>query len=125
MSFEKISLDNPDVDEFKRNLAIAHDRMGDIYLELSDYDNALLKYEIYLKISMELNQKNPADPEYLENYAMSKQVMGRVYYLKGDTASALKQYKYSGDILKKLAEKNPANMEYVKQLRIMTSSLFY
>ena len=83
---------------FKRGIAKANNRIGNIYLEQADYSKALDYYLKALKIDQELNNKS----------GIGKQLgnIGIIYFKQGDYSNALNYCFNALSIAEELGEKN-------------------
>ena len=106
--FDDLVARDPDNIELKRSLAITCERIGNLYLQDQQYDQALVVFRKSHAVKLAVADNHEMGPRDL---SFSYNKLGDVYVKLGRTEEAYDMYVQSLDIRKRLAERKPEDDE--------------
>lgn len=106
--FEDLVARDPDNIEFKRHLAITCERVGNLFLQDQQYDQALVVFRKSHALKLAVADKHEMGPRDL-SFSFNK--LGDAYIKLGRTEEAYDMYVQSLDIRKRLAKRKPEDGE--------------
>jgi tetratricopeptide (TPR) repeat protein len=98
--------------EYVSDVARSHGWIGDVHVELQQWDKAREAYEQSLKLREELARQWPRDLETLFQFARGINNFGTLNLRKGDPAEALKHFARGVKIQETLVQEVPGKSEY-------------
>ncbi len=99
-------------------MGISFTKLGDVYYQAGDWENALLNYQERNKIAKEICEKIPENLSYKYGLSVSYERLGRNYEQKGDWKNALYNYQENFRIIKEIYESSPEKLEYKNSIAI-------
>jgi tetratricopeptide (TPR) repeat protein len=110
--------------EFKNNLAISYEKLGQAYAALGKLEKALEFYENYNQLKKELHNDYPKQVEFKNGLAVSFAKLG-VFYTeyRPDIAKARQYLEEAKALWEALVEKAPAVVEYQRYLDLVNEYL--
>jgi len=106
--FRDLIARDPEEIEYKRDLAISYERIGNLDLVDRQYDHALKVFQKSLALKQAAAEKGERGPRDL-SFTYSK--LGDVYMKMGRTQDAYDMYAQSLDIRKRIADRSPQDGE--------------
>jgi len=106
--FDDLVARDPDSIQLKRHLAITCERIGNLYLQGKEYDQALEVFRKGHDLKLAVSEQHEQGPRDL---SFSYNKLGDVYIKLGRTQEAYDMYAQSLDIRKRLAESRPGDGE--------------
>ena len=86
---QQLSAQDPQNTQFQRDLSIAHERLGDIYLRLGDTTAALQAYQASLAIAQQLSAQDPQNTQFQRDLVVSYWKLYETYQQLNDIKQAL------------------------------------
>ncbi len=105
-------------EEWKTNMAISLENMGNIYYSLGNTDEAIRFFLKANAVSEELHQRIPESVDHKHQFAVSFQNLGKLYWAIGDFENALESYLNFYQTEKELVEAFPKNPKFKYGLAI-------
>jgi len=102
--------------QLQRDLAVSHDKVGDVIFAQGDAAAALVEYRAARNLREALVAKDPDKAEWKVELAISHDKIGTVALTQGDAPAALAEYRVSLAITESLAAKDPANVARQRDL---------
>jgi tetratricopeptide (TPR) repeat protein len=102
--------------ERQRDLAVSHERLGDVAVAAGDLAAAHAAYQAALDITARLAAANPANTARQHDLSVGYDKLGDVAAAAGDLTTARAAYQASLDIRRRLAETDPANTQWQRDL---------
>jgi tetratricopeptide (TPR) repeat protein len=99
----------PGNDEWASELALAHERYGDLLAAKGRLPDALAEYTSYVQLMKRLVEKDPAASWRQRDLSVSYAKVGEVLVAQGNLADALKSFRDSHAITDRLAKADPGN----------------
>jgi serine/threonine-protein kinase len=109
---------HPDSAEARRDLAVSHNKLGDVYLRLGDSKAALDAYKKGLEVSQRVADADPTSPEAQRDLSASHLFLGDAYLRLGDSKAALDNYTKALEVRRRLADADPANAQARRDLAV-------
>ena len=120
---ERLAAEEPTNAGRQRDLAVSHDRVGDVQRAQGDLVGALSSYRACLAISERLAEQDPSHAEWQRYLSVSYNKVGDVQRAHGDLVGALGSYRAGLAISERLAEQDPSNAEWQRDLAISYRSI--
>lgn len=120
--FEKLSTGTTNT-KIQFELAIALERIGEIFLKTGDLTEAISYYDKVVIICKKLEQNNGFDLENNHLLASCYVKIADIWQLKGDFANTFKFYCNASDIFKQLAEREPKTQKFRRGLAVVDTRL--
>lgn len=98
---------DPDNPNWKRDLSIYHERMGNVLMAQSDRVGALREYRDGLRIVQSLLSRHPGNESLLRGVSIGHEKIGDALLANGDADGALREYTQDFDIARELAARDP------------------
>jgi serine/threonine protein kinase/tetratricopeptide (TPR) repeat protein len=114
---------HPDSREAQRDVAVAHNKLGDVSLRLGDTRAALEAYRAGLAVSRRLADADPASAEAQRDLAVSHDRLGDVYLRLGDSQAARDAYRDGLAVSQRLADAGTATAQDQRALAIEHNKL--
>jgi tetratricopeptide (TPR) repeat protein/tRNA A-37 threonylcarbamoyl transferase component Bud32 len=114
---------NRDSAQAQRDLSVAHNRLGDVYLQLGDSKAALDSYKKDLEICQRLAEADKASAQAQRDLAVAHIKLGDAHLELGDSKAALDCYKKDLEICQRLAEADKASAQAQRDLSISHNKL--
>ena len=111
MAEELVKLD-PANTQFRRDVSISYEKLGDVQLQLGDTAQALGFYEKALAVREELVKLDPVNTQFRRDVGVSYSNLGDVQLQLGDTAQALGFYEKALVVREELVQMDPANTDF-------------
>jgi tetratricopeptide (TPR) repeat protein len=121
--YELLLKSSPENLEYKNGLAISYSKLGEIYEQKGDWENALLNYQERKRIGNEIYESSPKNLGYKYGLAISYSKLGRIYEQKGYWKNALLNYQEQLRIFKEIYESSPENLSYKNGFAVSYSKL--
>lgn len=110
MAYASYEYDKNSIDDVI-SVGVSAERLGVLYREIPDFDNAMLYFKKYYDFSQEMMALLPEDRSK-NNLALANQFIGDVYEKKGDFKNALKYAQEYNRIMKEIYESQPKSSDY-------------
>jgi len=107
----------------QRDLAVSHDSLGDVYLELGDSQAALEHYQKGLEVSQRLFDADKTSAQAQRDLAVSYIKLGKVYLGLKDSKAALETYKKGLEVAQRLANVDPTSALAQRDLAVFHEKL--
>ena len=111
----KLAEQHPDKIEIQRDAGVAHGKMGDIYVLLSEPDKALSEYLSAMKIYQGLVDIDPSNVSAQLTLAIGMEYVGDGYRLTANPDKAVDFYNQSLNLHHQLAERDPNNQLFLQK----------
>lgn len=109
---EELVKRNPTNADYRYNLATHYMTLGDMYNDATyDLPNALVNYQMALKIGEELRAENAEDPNTLAILNSAYERVGNIRFKMGDLKGAFNDYQASQTITERLLASRPDNLD--------------
>ncbi|MDQ6813867.1 MAG: hypothetical protein M3040_09025, partial [Bacteroidota bacterium] len=102
----------------KNKLGIINERIGSLYQEMGNIEDALQYFTRYNEIEKELAEAYPENEKYKSNLAVSYAKLGQLHASLGNLDKALSYYQESNRLEKELYEGTPENISFKNGLAI-------
>ncbi|MBV8871010.1 MAG: hypothetical protein JOY65_16600, partial [Acetobacteraceae bacterium] len=102
----------------ERDLAVSHNRAGDVRVAQGDLAGALAAYAAAQAIAEALAARDPANAQWQRDLSVSHERTGDVKVAQGDLAGALDAYAAAQAICEALPARDPANSEWQRDLSV-------
>lgn len=109
---------DPEDNDYKNGLAISYSKLGGIYEQTGDWQNALTNYQEDFRITKEIYESSPGNLTYKNGLAISYSKLGGIYEQTGEWQNALTNYQEQNRIGKEIYESSPGNLSYKNGLAI-------
>jgi len=123
--FQSLARESPDVPLHQANLAISHNRLGDIARAQGDLVAAGAAFQAALEIREALVAREPSNAEYQRNLSISHDRIGDVAREQGELAAARAAYEAALEVTEALVAGEPSNAEYQFDLSVSHEYLGY
>jgi tetratricopeptide (TPR) repeat protein len=100
---------DPSNPNWRRDLSIYRERMGNVLVAQGDYPAALKEYRASLEIVQQLVTQDPSNAGWQRALSNSYEKIGDVLMAGGDAEGALKEYRTDLEIAERLAKQDPNN----------------
>jgi tetratricopeptide (TPR) repeat protein len=94
---------------WKWSAALSYLRLGNALRIKGDWDEAVMAYRQYMRISLELESRDPKNEIWQRHRARSHAMIGDALFAKGDHAGALREYESVRSGARHLLDKDPRN----------------
>ncbi|MCA0238272.1 MAG: tetratricopeptide repeat protein [Bacteroidetes bacterium] len=115
--FEK-AIEQASLSDDKNDVGLGHERLGYLYLLRGDLNNALLHFEKYKEIELELSTKTPSISMFKNNLAISYEKLGSTHTALGNLQQALKFFEDETQLFEELFKDYPNNVAFKNGLAI-------
>ena len=115
---ERLAKADPGNAEWRRDLSVSHDKIGDVRQAQGDLAGALAGYEASLAIAERLAKADPGNAGWRRDLSVSHDRIGDVRQAQGDLAGALAGYEASLAIRERLAKADPGNAGWRRDLSV-------
>jgi tetratricopeptide (TPR) repeat protein len=102
----------------QRNLAVTHEKVGNVQLRLRQPSEALASHQISLEIRRRLAQADPDSAPAQRDLSFSHLNLGEVQLARGQTQEALASYQSCVDIRRRLAQADPGKVQAQRDLLV-------
>jgi len=109
---------DPDSTHWRRELAVAHSKIGRVFQAQGKLDAALAEYQEYKRIMAELAVLDPANDNWQRELSVSHNNVGGIFQAQGKLDAALDEYQESKRIMADLAALDPANAGWQRDLSV-------
>ncbi|HUD59697.1 MAG TPA: TIR domain-containing protein, partial [Acetobacteraceae bacterium] len=109
---------DPDNADWRHNLSVSHDRLGDVLSAQGDVPGALADYRAGMAIRARLAAADPDNAEWQRELSISHVKLGDVLSALGDLPGALADYRAAMTIRARLTDADPENAEWQRDLSI-------
>ena len=104
--------------EWRRDLSVSREKLGDVAAAAGDLAAARGHYQAALDIRTRLAAADPANAGWQRDLAASRIQLGEIAAAAGDLAAARDHYRASLDIFARLAAADPANIGWQRGLAV-------
>lgn len=104
-------------------IAIANERLGTAYADLGDLKQAMIYYQKYNQLEVQLHKAFPDNVEFKDGLAISYSKLGEVHLALGNLERALAYYLQYNQREAQLYKAYPENVDFKKGLAISFSKL--
>jgi tetratricopeptide (TPR) repeat protein len=111
--------DHPSNPEWRRQLAIGHDLLGEILANQMRLDTALAEYRAAQSIREKLSTDDPSDPKLRRDLSISQQQLGGILLRQGHLDEALTAFQKALDISEPLARDDPTNLDKQRDVLVI------
>lgn len=109
---------DPSNPNWRRDLSIYHERIGNLLKAEGDRDGALREYRTSLEIVQQLVMKEPDNVSWQRGLSIAREKIGDILMAQGDAAGALDEYRMDLEIAERLAMRDPSNIDWQTDLSI-------
>jgi tetratricopeptide (TPR) repeat protein len=97
---------------WQRDLWVAQNKIGQIYLDQDNATKALLEHQAARNIVERLTASDPSNAGWLRDLSISQNLIGHALLAQANLAGALKSYRDSLSIRERLAKLDPNNSQW-------------
>src|SRR5512132_4612214 len=120
---EELVSDHPSNPEWRQQLAISHDLVGEILANQMRLDAALAEYGAAQSIREKLSTDDPSDPKLRRDLSISQQQLGGILLRQGHLVEALDAFEKAHAISAQLAREDPANRDWQRDLLVINHGI--
>jgi len=124
MAEELVKLD-PANTQFRRDVSISYNKLGDVQMNLGDTAQALGYYEKALAVAEGVVRLDPVDTQFRSDVSSTYNRLGDVQMKLGDTAQALGFYGKALEVREELVQLDPANTQFRRDVSVSYNKLGY
>jgi tetratricopeptide (TPR) repeat protein len=110
--------ETPDSNEYRRELAVAYEKVGGVQVAQGHFTDALTSYQVEFAILDRLAKSDSSNANWQRALAISYEKIGDVHVAQGKLAAALASYQAKFAILDRLAKSDPSNADWQRGLAI-------
>jgi tetratricopeptide (TPR) repeat protein len=116
---EELVSDHPSNPEWRQQLAISHDLVGEILANQMRLDAALAEYHAAQSIREKLSKDAPSDPKLRRDLSISQQQLGGILLRQGHLDEALTAFKKALEISEPLARDYTTNLDEQRDVLVI------
>jgi non-specific serine/threonine protein kinase/serine/threonine-protein kinase len=105
----------------RRDMALGHDRMGDMYVTTGELSRGIEEYRKGQEIRIKLAQENEPSTEYERDYSICLNKIADARLKAGDIMGALEDYDRASQISKKISDADPQNAQAQRDVALSYS----
>ena len=120
---ERLVEQRPDDRKWRRDLAVAHQRMGDVQSAQGRLAEALKSYKSASELAGQLVKSEPDSPSWQRVLSVFQENVGDIELKQGHFHEALDTYREGLAVVARLAKSDPANVELQRNLSILHSRI--
>jgi tetratricopeptide (TPR) repeat protein len=109
---------DPSHSGWQRDLAVSHERLGDLAVQTGDLKAARESYQQALAIRQRLVQADPSNTEWQRDLSVSHIKLGDLAVQTGELKAARESYQQDFAIAQRLVQANPSNREWQRDLAV-------
>ena len=104
--------------QWQRDLAVSHEKIGDVLVAQSDVPGAMEEYRMALLVLYELAARDSANTKWQHDLAVSNEKIGEMLVAQDDVLGALAEYRKALAIHEALAARDSANTAWQRYLAL-------
>ncbi len=112
---EALAAEHPAVPDYRRNLAVSHNSVGNLLEQTGELAGALAEQRRYQELMRALAAEHPEVPDYRRELAVSHNWVGDLLEKTGDVAGALTEQRRYQELMRALAAEHPEVPDYRRE----------
>jgi tetratricopeptide (TPR) repeat protein len=114
--FDRLAADHPDVADYRRQLAVAHNDLGNLHLGAGRHERAEAQLRQALDVRRRSAEDSPGDADLQADLAASHVNLGAVYRITGRSSDAETAFRTAASVLEALVRDHPRQARYQADL---------